>query len=183
MCCCYANTSSVASIVPLDTRKAGRAEKPDEEVKDQTSTGRKRAARMYPITDGMTCEWSGLLFAGGGALPIVGCDGNIIANTKKPIGDTLPGAIHHGPDKSTLNNTPNNVHRICVTCHNRWHTLNDPLYGERPEMGMPHLPLSGVLLPHDSETKASDKQLAWDAQYWRTPEKQRLSLPYRLEEQ
>jgi len=37
-------------------------------------------------------------------------------------------ARHHGPDKNTLNNEKGNVHRICHSCHNRWHTLNDEDY-------------------------------------------------------
>lgn len=53
---------------------------------------------------------------GGGTMPIVGCL------------DGKQQARHHGPDKNTLNNERGNVHRICHTCHNRWHTLNDPDY-------------------------------------------------------
>lgn len=53
---------------------------------------------------------------GGGQKPIVGC-----LNGKQQ-------ARHHGPDKNTLNNEVGNVHRICHTCHNRWHTLNDDDY-------------------------------------------------------
>lgn len=53
---------------------------------------------------------------GGGQFPIVGCLNGI------------QQARHHGPDKNTLNNERGNVHRICHTCHNRWHTLNDENY-------------------------------------------------------
>lgn len=88
----------------------------DSALRDQQSTGRKRAARYYPLDPAALCEWAMKKNAGGGKFPITGC----VAN--------LQQARHHGPDKNTLNNDKGNVHRICHTCHNRWHTLNDPDY-------------------------------------------------------
>lgn len=93
-----------------------RTYKDDSALKDQQSTGRKRAARMYPLDETVSCEWAGKKNCGGGKFPIVGCLGN------------LQQARHHGPDKNTLNNEGGNVHRICHSCHNRWHTLNDEGY-------------------------------------------------------
>lgn len=116
------------------------------EYKDPISTGRKRAAQMYPITPGMVCEWAGLKRAGGGVQPIVGCVG-------RPASDR-----HHGPDKNTMNNAPGNLHRICDFCHNTWHGANDPAYGPRPDHTQPFIPMGelGVdWFDHDAETKAT----------------------------
>jgi hypothetical protein len=117
------------------------------EYSDPVSTGRKRAKEMYPITPGMVCEWAGLKFAGGGVVPIVGCVG-------RPASDR-----HHGPDKNTMNNAPGNLHRICDHCHNTWHALNDPHYGERPEHTKPFLPLSGECAKHDAVTRATTAEV------------------------
>lgn len=90
--------------------------KDDSVLRDQQSTGRKRAAKMYPLNSDADCEWRMQKNCGGGQMPIIGC---------------LSGKQtdrHHGPDKNTLNNERGNVHRICSYCHNRWHTLNDPDY-------------------------------------------------------
>ena len=123
------------------------AQKDISEYKDPVSTGRKRAAQMYPITPGMTCEWAGLKYAGGGVFPIIGCIG-------RPASDR-----HHGPDKNTMNNAPGNLHRICDFCHNTWHAVNDPYYGERPDHTKPFVPIDGDFYAHDSKTKASHKEL------------------------
>jgi hypothetical protein len=90
--------------------------KTDAALKDQQSTGRKRAAVMYPLDLELPCEWSHKKNCGGGSFPIIGCLDN--KQTDR----------HHGPDKNTLNNEEGNVHRICATCHNRWHAKNDPDY-------------------------------------------------------
>lgn len=111
------NTPSPESNPHLAVTNEGnklRFAKSDETVRDPASTGRKRAAALYPITDGAICEWSRLALAGGGKYPIVGCVGGKQENR------------HHGPDKNTLNNAEGNVHRICAHCHNLWHHLNDP---------------------------------------------------------
>ena len=96
-----------------------RRNKPDAALKDQQSTGRKRAAQLYPLDREAPCEWLGKQGMGGGTKPINGC----------PVADNCTQqARHHGPDKNTLNNEPNNVHRIGHLCHNRWHAANDPDY-------------------------------------------------------
>lgn len=102
-------------------RNVGKAQryrrtKPDAALKDQQSTGRKRAARLYPLDRNAPCEWRGKKNQGGGDNPIQGCTDGMQLNR------------HHGPDKNTLNNEPGNVHRICTHCHNRWHAKNDPDY-------------------------------------------------------
>jgi hypothetical protein len=120
------------------------------EYKDPLSTGRKRAAAMYPIAPGQVCEWAGLKAAGGGVIPITGCIG-------RPASDR-----HHGPDKNTMNNAPANVHRICDHCHNTWHGLNDPHYGDRPDHTKPFIPKGefGVdWFDHDADTKASQTEI------------------------
>lgn len=90
--------------------------KDDSALRDQQSTGRKRAAKLFPLDEEADCDWKMRKNCGGGKTPIVGC-----VNGKQE-------ARHHGPDKNTLNNEKGNVHRICHTCHNRWHTLNDEKY-------------------------------------------------------
>lgn len=116
------------------------------EYKDPISTGRKRAAAMYPIAAGQVCEWANLKAAGGGVVPITGCVG-------RPASDR-----HHGPDKNTMNNAPGNMHRICDHCHNTWHAVNDPHYGERPNHTLPFIPKGTKGLDwfdHDAQTRAT----------------------------
>lgn len=117
------------------------------EYKDPISTGRKRAAEMYPFSPGMACEWANLKNAGGGVVPIVGCIG-------RPATDR-----HHGPDKNTMNNAEGNVHRICSFCHNAWHGANDPFYGERPSPDKPFVPVEGEMKEHDPLTKATTEEV------------------------
>lgn len=96
-----------------------RRNKPDSALKDQQSTGRKRAAKLYPLDRTAICEWA-LTPEVGGGITIPGCG-------LRP--GTVPGkqqSRHHGPDYNTLNNDPGNVHRICHSCHNSWHAANDP---------------------------------------------------------
>ena len=101
--------------------------------RDQQSTGRKQAAKDFPLNREALCEWATKKNCGGGKFPITGC----LAN--------LQQARHHGPDKNTLNNEKGNVHRICHQCHNRWHTLNDEDYvwGSIYE---PHSPLEATAI-------------------------------------
>lgn len=142
-----------------EKKERGGQVKEQAAVTDRESTGRKRAAKYYPIPkEGepgypMTCEWAGLAKAGGGVEPIVGCVG------------ALAKHIHHGPNKSTLENSVGNVHRICPTCHNRWHTLNDPYYGERPAGNVPYLP-NAEWHPHDGTTRATPEELAAFEMIW-----------------
>ena len=117
------------------------------EYKDPISTGRKRAAEMYPINPGMACEWANLKNAGGGVVPIVGCIGRAATDR------------HHGPDKNTMNNAEGNVHRICSFCHNAWHGANDPFYGERPAPDKPFIPIAGEIHAHDPHTKATTAEI------------------------
>lgn len=137
-CCCPPTTQLAI--------KASNATKEDDEVTDPESTGRKRAAVLFPISKGMACEWRGLKDAGGGVKRIVGCVNGDASNR------------HHGPDKNTLNNSEGNVHRICATCHNRWHAANDSLY-----MGKKTLPDA---LPHDSESRATPEEQVTNEMYW-----------------
>lgn len=118
-------------------------QKDDNEVSDPKSTGRKRAAKLYPLDRDKPCEWKGLKFAGGGK-PIIGCVNG------------LQRQRHHGPNKDTLDNSPGNVHRICDNCHARWHTINDDGYDWNEEDRM----------PHDPETFASVDDLAQNEIYW-----------------
>lgn len=134
-CCCVSLLSYGKTADDEDEDGEGR-------VNDNLTTGRKRAGRLNPILPGMTCEWAGLRYAGGGIVPIVGCSGNTIAKVKSnkdlPEGVDARGALHHGPDKTTMNNAPGlNLHRICEICHHRWHALNDRYY---PPIGPAHSP-------------------------------------------
>ena len=143
---------------PTVNQRGGQV-KENSNVTDITSTGRKRAADLYPILPGMECQWAGLKFAGGGIAPIIGCLGNVAV------------ARHHGPDKNTLHNDAGNVHLICVHCHNRWHTANDGYYsGERPSgdsTDSPWLPV-GEVKQHDSVTKATPEEVINNELYWST---------------
>lgn len=129
-----------------------RTYKDDSSLRDQQSTGRKRAAKAYPLNAEAQCEWSMKKNCGGGEHPIVGCHAG------------KQQARHHGPDKNTLNNERGNVHRICHSCHNRWHTLNDdgyvwgnvyPLH-DPSECGIEDIALNEVFWDGRKVTKAKD---------------------------
>lgn len=94
----------------------GRPVKSPEDIKDRHSTGRKRAAVLFPIFADEACEWRSLSNCGGGKYPIIGCV------------DGKQQHRHHGPNKDPLRNNPGNVHRICDNCHNIWHSQNDKDY-------------------------------------------------------
>lgn len=98
------------------------------QLKDPLSTGRKRAAKLYPIHDSEPCEWRGQKNCGGGERPITGC---LSGNQE---------SRHHGPVKDTTRNHQGNVHRICTKCHNRWHLLNDLIYDKERYALLPHDP-------------------------------------------
>lgn len=152
-CCCGSVTSISPTAVDVETKRGGPLKAP-EDMLDPTSTGRKQAVKVKPLEPGMTCEWAGLKFAGGGVVPIIGCMGNEAKN------------VHHGPDKDTTNNDPEfNLHRICSTCHNRWHSLNDIYYGERPTAGTPFIPKMGQSRRHDGTTKAEPSE-QYDHELW-----------------
>jgi hypothetical protein len=112
----------------LAPSKRQRSLKRDATLKDQQSTGRKRAARMYPLSPDAPCEWRGQGEVGGGNHPIVGCVSGV------------QEARHHGPDKSTSNNEEGNVHRICHRCHNRWHAANNEDYDWNSTLVNSHSP-------------------------------------------
>lgn len=167
-CCC---AQQVVEFVDIETsRGPGRPLLPVDQITDITSTGRKRAAALYPIFPGQMCEWAGLKNAGGGVYPIIGCKGNTIAEARKsedlPEGVASRGDRHHGPDKNVLNNAPSNLHRICSYCHNRWHFLNNPTYKlPRPPAGEPWLP-EGDWQEHDPVTKATDEEIEQNEEFW-----------------
>lgn len=151
-CCCADRLKAIEPIEPIgditNTPNRTGPVKEAHDITDVQSTGRKRAALMYPLEEGMICEWAKLKSAGGGVVPIIGCLGN-------PATDR-----HHGPDKNTLNNTPENVHRICSPCHNLWHARNDEFYGVRPAGTEPFIPLDGFhWVHHDKETLAETDEL------------------------
>lgn len=159
VCCCPAVGENFVGLV----EPTGRGKDPSEMI-DPLSTGRKQAAVLKPITEGMTCEWAGLKFAGGGIYPIVGC---------LPDAGNLAKHIHHGPDKDTTNNSDLNLHRICSKCHNRWHSLNDPSYGARPPAGTPFVPTDEKWRLHDNSTKATVDEHFASELWFNTPPKRR----------
>lgn len=163
-CCCPAKRVEGREGDDIDNAESPidvvAAIKAASEVTDVQSTGRKRAAKAYPITEGMKCEWAELKLAGGGVQPIIGCPGNVATDR------------HHGPDKNTLNNTEGNVHRICAICHNRWHTANDPFYGERPSGSEPFIPLDGNdWTAHNPTDKATTEEIMQNELTWRKRKK------------
>lgn len=96
---------------------------------DSQSSGRKQAAKLYPLNGDAPCEWAGYANCGGGDVPILGC---------------LEGkqqARHHGPEKNVQNNEEGNVHRICHYCHYRWHAKNDATYDWNAGIYTPHQPI------------------------------------------
>lgn len=150
----------------------GRPRLSDDELSNPEKGGRLRAQREFPIPEGTKCEWANLAKAGGGVVPVVGCMGSAAV------------ARHHGPDKSTLNNVAKiNVHLICATCHNRWHTLNDPYYDPsgRPDDGLPFVPVE-PFAPHDSETLSTPELQFANEIWWTTkPAKRKTPTPPSLE--
>lgn len=127
---CHPNLDSLAqSITRLGNRgEIGQPTKNPEDVRDRHSTGRKRAAQLYPLFRNQACEWQGKKNCGGGKNPIVGCSKGLQQHR------------HHGPLKDTLRNEPGNVHRICNPCHTHWHATNDTTYDEEENKLLPHSP-------------------------------------------
>lgn len=151
--------------------------KPLDQYADPISTGRKEAAKKFPIKPGMVCEWAWLRNAGGGVKPIIGCPGHPAE------------AIHHGPDKNTMMNVEGNIHRICAECHNRWHATNDPYYGDRPttpdgriDASVPFLPIDHECLPHDPKTLATDEMIHAEDKRRRDEARRHGSIPKVLED-
>lgn len=116
--------------VQIKARKHGATA---EGLKDPKSTGRKRAAELYPINESEPCEWRGKKNCGGGKRPLIGCVNGLQKHR------------HHGPVKDTTRNHEGNVHRICTACHNHWHELNDLIYEERAYGLLPHDPIEATV--------------------------------------
>lgn len=129
-----------SSTTSTEYKKRGKTAK---DLTDAHSTGRKRAAELYPVDKTAPCEWQGQRNCGGGEYPIVGCL------------DGKQQHRHHGPVKDTTRNQQGNVHRICTPCHNHWHELNDVNYEPR-RYG---------LLPHDPEP-ATTEEIIRNALEW-----------------
>lgn len=143
--CANCHPDIVKAVKTLTTVGIGRGAptKDPDAVTDRLSTGRKRAAQLYPIFRDQACEWQGKKNCGGGQ-PIVGCI------------DGLQVHRHHGPVKDTLRNEPTNIHRICNNCHARWHAVNDPVYNEELYNTLPHNP-----------EPADEMELIANEAYWR----------------
>lgn len=112
---CHGDYEQISNSLRIGT---GAPIKDPSKIGDPYSTGRKRAAVMYPLFKTNPCEWRGKKNCGGGT-PIVGCIKGLQQDR------------HHGPVKNPLRNEPGNVHRICKPCHNRWHEVNDAIYDEK----------------------------------------------------
>lgn len=165
VCCCRDSGHEDSEMIWA--KEVGAPVLEPSDITDVKSTGRKRAAKLYPIYEGSECEWAWLKYAGGGIKPIIGCSGNTIDPVKK---GSHAGHRHHGPDKNVINNGPLNVHRICASCHNRWHALNNKYYeGERPAADQPWLPKAPegfVVQQHDPNTQATDEEREeWEASW------------------
>jgi len=142
-CCCaiYGKESDASDNSQRTGARDGMVwSKDDSLIRDAKSTGRKRAAGIFPLDATSDCEWLSLSFAGGGLYPIFGCQ------------DGKQQHRHHGPNLSTLDNREGNVHRICTTCHNTWHTNNDAFIKEYDDLT--------VWAEHDHITKYGEEELA-----------------------
>ncbi len=150
-CCCSESKPTVdvelpdVSDEPEEWRiSSGGAKrgKRDAALKDQQSTGRKRAAQMLPLDRDDLCMWhdaSPTNPKGGGVFPIVfGCENK-------------QNARHHGPDKNTLNNDLENLNAICHWHHNNWHAMNDPVY----------IPGNPIMFQVSDEIKRDPTKIKW----------------------
>lgn len=178
-CAVWLNEVREPSRVFQEPNPVGRPLSDPEDIKDVTSTGRKRAAALHPILEGMRCEWAGLKFAGGGTFPLVGCDGHLLKKKGKQEGDVWQGDLHHGPDKNVLHNTPGvNLHAICNQCHKRWHELNDKTYRTpRPAAGQTWTP-EGEYYGHDPMTASTEEDREMNEQWWAIPVAERPPYPF-----
>lgn len=136
---CLADSEDFSSVLPQQEEKT---------LIDPVSTGRKRAAALYKIAPGTECEWAWKKNCGGGIVPIMGCPGRGASH------------IHHGPDKSTLNNDRDNISIICSTCHVRWHDANDPYYKTaRPADNSTWLPIGDTIHKLDEMIQADKTEV------------------------
>lgn len=140
---CHLDISDSVAYTEDEEPKKRKKGSTYDNLKDPKSTGRKRAAKLYPLEQEAPCEWQGRANCGGGRRPIIGC----LSGKQE--------ARHHGPVKNTTRNHEGNVHRICTRCHNHWHELNDLIYDEGEY----------ALLPHDPRTATEEEivkeDLAW----------------------
>lgn len=182
---CLSAFTSLSVVTEKTKGAVGRPLLDPDQVTDVRSTGRKRAAMVMPFLEDRVCDWAHLKFAGGGVIPILGCEGNTITEAKKTEearekGYDEVGHRHHGPDKNVLNNTPGvNLHGVCTPCHTRWHALNNRYYdvAGRPEnASTPFLPVEPYYL-HDSQTTFTDEDRELVEQWWSLPVKDRGPYP------
>lgn len=165
LCCCNEKDQPVI-IEGGEKRGPGRPQLSGDAMENVLSAGRHRAQRALPNIANTPCQWRGLLYAGGGVVPIVGCSDGLIDGTDY--------GRHHGPNKSVLDNTVGvNLHGLCTSCHNRWHALNDEYYGKRPPNGEPFIPLEHEMKAHDPKTRATELQLIQHQLWWDTKKKDR----------
>lgn len=118
-CGCGSPPIPLSSTSPHEeVATAGVYQKDRNLLVDPKSTGRKEAARMFPLDKSAPCEWQLKKFVAFNGKMVWGCVNGLQSN------------IHHGPDKDTLRNVNGNVHRICFTCHNHYHAVTDPDYDD-----------------------------------------------------
>lgn len=141
------NSTPVAESESGNDEPKPRKDRTAAGLRDPKSTGRKRAARLYPLDANEPCEWRGLKLCGGGRVPVIGCY------------DGKQEHRHHGPIKNPTRNHAGNVHRICAACHVHWHELNDLVYDEA----------EFALLPHDP-VPATDEEIIKNSLEWKTGE-------------
>tara|TARA_R110002020_G_scaffold404912_1_gene614999 strand:- start:41165 stop:41917 length:753 start_codon:yes stop_codon:yes gene_type:complete len=183
---CAQKFSMAAGVVggPTERGLVGRPPLDPSQVTDPKSTGRKRAKMLAPISTGQLCEWADLKRAGGGVVPILGCQGNRMIEKKGGEDGYVQGDRHHGPDKGTMNNRVGvNLHSICVTCHHRWHALNDPFYDDegRPAAEFAFLPVEPYY-SHDPNTTFTDDEWAEAELWWSQKPFDRGPYPYAPDE-
>lgn len=148
---CHPEPEKSTELKQLTSAGVGRPLKSPKDMIDPKSTGRKRAAHLYPIYADKPCEWQLKKNCGGGLHPITGCM------------EGKQQHRHHGPVKDTTRNEPGNVHRICTTCHNRWHAINNDVYSEDEYDKLPHKP-----------EDATPSEIAQSDGWWKTLGKEHL---------
>lgn len=108
-----------------ESTKRTRQLKNDDSVRDQQSTGRKRAAALYPLKDEngnpFPCDFANkkAVLPNFMEVQIDGC-----GSREKTLAGNAQARHHH--DYNTLNNERYNVGLLCHSCHNLLHAKNDP---------------------------------------------------------
>lgn len=123
-----------------DTKTVVRRQKNDMAVTDPQSTGRKRAAKLYPLIDPngnkLPCDFQNRK----SCLPSymeVQIDGCGVRTGTMP---NFAQSRHHH-DYNVMNNERENIGLLCLSCHNLLHAKNDPykdkiyerIYGVKPD--------------------------------------------------